>query len=64
MKRLIEFLFFRWERKVVNRGTESWFSIDATTGLRAGHNYTRDYVDYKLTNKFDGSEKIKRVYLN
>lgn len=26
--------------------------------------YERDYVDYKLTNKFDGSVKIKRKYLN
>lgn len=64
MKKIIEFLFFRWKKEIVKRGTERWFTRSGVTGTTMGDNYSRDYVEYKYTNKFDGSTKIKRVYLN
>lgn len=63
MKKLIEFLFFRWKKEIIRQGSETWQSSSF------GHNvpdsdFKRTYVDYKYTNKFDGSQKIKRKYLN
>lgn len=63
MKRFIEFLFFRWKQEIIKRGTESWSQKIMGTPI-TGSEYARDFVDYKLTNKFDGSTKIKRKYLN
>jgi hypothetical protein len=63
MKRLIEFLFFRWKKEVMSRGSEKWFQKIVGTPI-IGSEYIRDFVDYKYTNKFDGSTKIKREYLN
>lgn len=62
IKRIIEFLFFRWKREVIKQGNESWGRY--TPMEFKAFSYTRDYVDYKYTNKFDGSTKIKRKYLN
>lgn len=67
MKKIIEFLFFRWKKEIAGRGTEQWGSTPHANGLPLNSHtrkYTRDFVDYKYTNKFDGSTKIKRVYLN
>jgi len=67
MKRLYEFFFSRWKREIVDRGDESWETRwrNMTTGdVVSTHAYTRSFVDYKYTNKFDGSTKIKRKYLN
>lgn len=63
MIKLIEFLFFRWKKEIYKRGEEEWQKS------YLGHNipdseYRRSFVDYKYTNKFDGSTKIKRKYLN
>lgn len=63
MKRLIEFLFFRWKVTVHSRGTEKWTTYLYGSDLLS-HQYQRDYIEYKYTNKFDGSEKIKRKYIN
>jgi hypothetical protein len=67
MIKLIEFLFFRWKKEVVGRGAESWISTPVVGGVPmsgSSTRYARDWVDYKYTNKFDGSTKIKRKYLN
>lgn len=50
--------------EVVARGTEEWAQRGVLGRPFDGSEYSRDFVDYKLTNKFDGSTKIKRVYLN
>lgn len=62
--RLYEFFFSRWKKEVIKQGRESWFHKSAVTGLQLGASYQRDFIDYKYTNKFDGSTKIKRKYLN
>jgi hypothetical protein len=67
MKRLFEFLFDRWTSKVVSKGSETWERIyyENRSGLaRLREDYKRDYVEYELTNKFDGSKKIVKKYLN
>lgn len=63
MKRIIEFLFFRWKWEVIKRGKATF--IHNLHGVNMSNSeFEREYVDYKLTNKFDGSVKIKRKYLN
>jgi len=58
MKLLIEFLLFRWKKEIHARGEESWYYPGY------GRDGIRSFIDYKYTNKFDGSTKIKRKYLN
>lgn len=63
MKTIIEFLFFRWKVTIYARGEEKW--ITYLYGCESlGKEHLRNFIDYKYTNKFDGSEKIKRKYLN
>ena len=62
MKKLIDFLFFRWKREIIQEGSETW--IKRPYGYNLGYETERYFVKYKLTNKFDGSEKIEKVYLN
>lgn len=65
--RIYEFLFSRWKMEVVDRRSETWSNTPIVGGLpivSQATRYTRDYIDYKYTNKFDGSTKIKRKYLN
>ena len=62
MIRLLEYLFNRWKKEVVKQGSETW-TRHSPAGFKQ-FSYTRNYVDYKYTNKFDGSTKIKRKYLN
>lgn len=67
IKKIIEFLFFRWKCEVLERGDEKWSRITRSMGVileGSQQFYYRSYIDYKYTNKFDGSIKIKRVYLN
>ena len=62
MYRIWEFFFSRWKKEIIKRGSETWISRHPY--LRdLDTKFSRDYVEYKLTNKFDGSQKIKRVYL-
>lgn len=63
MMRFIEFLFFRWKCEVIERGIETWTMHSLSLPNRSIE-YQRNYIDYKYTNKFDGSVKIKRKYLN
>lgn len=51
--RIYEFLFDRWKSEIIEQGLHKF------TG-----GYHRDYVKYKLVNKFDGSIKIVMKYLN
>lgn len=60
--RLYEFFFSRWKKEVVKQGKETWNRY-SPMGFHQ-FSYTRDFIDYKYTNKFDGSIKIKRKYLN
>jgi len=62
MKRLIEFLFCRNKWEIIKRGEEEWTRY--MPPLNTPHIFKRDYVDYKITNKFSGSTKMKRKYLN
>ena len=65
MKRIYEFLFSRWKKEIYKRGEETWFKTCQYSGVAVPNSeYKRDYVEYKFTNKFDGSTKIKREYLN
>lgn len=61
--RTYEFFFDRWKKEIVGRGNENWTKTNSVTGFLI-KKYNRDYVDYKFTNKFDGSTKITREYLN
>ena len=63
MLKLWEFLFDRWKKEILNQGIETWQTTDSITGYCINE-YKRNYVDYRYTNKFDGSTKIKREYLN
>lgn len=63
MKRLIEFLFFRWKCEIADRGEERWGKTRNGRHI-PNSDYKRSFIDYKYTNKFDGSVKIKRKYLN
>lgn len=40
-----------------------WFETPEEADKRNNVSYTKDYVKYKYTNKYDGSVKIKKVYL-
>lgn len=65
--RIFEFFFSRWRKEVVDRGNEIWSSTPIVGGIpivTQATRYSRDWIDYKYTNKFDGSTKIKRKYLN
>ena len=61
--RIYEFFFDRWKIEIVKRGNETWQLFMGSIPI-PNSNYGRDYVDYKCKNKFDGSEKIVRKYLN
>lgn len=63
MKKLIEFIFFRWKTEIIEEGCEAWIKRPYDISS-LGYEVGRHFVKYKLTNKFDGSEKIKKVYLN
>lgn len=65
MKRLFEFFFSRWKKEVIETGTDTYFLRSKITGMQIPNSdFLREWVKYKYTNKFDGSEKIKKVYLN
>jgi hypothetical protein len=65
MKTLFEYLynffFNRWTSTIIEEGSGQW---RCKSILHADYSYQRKFVKYKLTNKFDQSEKIERVYLN
>ena len=67
MKSLFEyiynFFFNRWTSTVIEEGRETWVAAHNITGYET-RRYDRDFIKYKLTNKFDKSEKIKKVYLD
>jgi len=58
---IYNFLFNRWTKTIMEEGEENW---QCNSIIHGDYGYTRNFVKYKLTNKFDGSEKIKLVYLN
>lgn len=67
--RLYEFLFDRWTVSILEEIVEDWGYIPA--GVYKCEQipsiivkYKRTRVKYKLTHKFNGSEKIKIKYLN
>ncbi len=61
--RIYEFFFKRWKEEILEQGSEPWFR--SINGRRIpSSEYSRNYVVYKLTNKFDSSEKIRKEYLN
>jgi hypothetical protein len=60
---LYNFLFNRWTSTVIEEGIEDWSTTCNLTG-KTICNFNRSFVKYKLTNKFDQSEKIEKVYLN
>lgn len=62
MKKLYEFLFNRWKREVIEEGEDRFFNY--SFGVRVGDPFYRQFVKYKLTNKFDGSVKIEKKYLD
>ena len=61
--RLYEFLFDRWTVSIIDEGKETWTSRPYGIDAELKYSYTRYYVKYKLTNKFDGSVKIKKKYI-
>jgi hypothetical protein len=61
--RIYEFFFKRWKEEIIERGSETWSKTQYGINLPYSE-YKRNYVLYKLTNKFDSSEKIKKQYLN
>ena len=64
IKKIYEFFFSRWKCEIHGRCKATWHRYSTTTGMHiVGSDYEREYVDYKYTNKFDGSVKIKRIYL-
>lgn len=63
MIKLIEFIFFRWKKEIHARGQDTWVRNIGGVNL-TNSTYKRDFIEYKYTNKFDGSEKIKRKYIN
>jgi len=64
IKKIIEFLFFRWKCEIHARGQDTFIHMGIIGTVLPNSEFKRDYIDYKYTNKFDGSTKIKRVYLN
>lgn len=67
MKKIFQFLFNRYKREVVERGSESWYSVATYWGVpieNSKRTYLRDFVVYKITNTITGSEKIEKKYLN
>ena len=63
--RLYEFLFDRWVVTIERRGLETWITRSNVYGMEtAAHEYKRNFIEYRYKNKFDGSEKIVRKYLN
>lgn len=62
MKKLYEFLFNRWKVEVIEEGWDR-FKHQSVLWEDNGYFY-KEYVKYKYTNKFDGSVKIKKKYLN
>lgn len=62
--RLYEFLFDRWKITIEQQGIENRVKAFSTGISIPGSEFIRSFIDYKYTNKFDGSEKIVRKYLN
>ena len=56
-------IFNRCRKEVIGRGTDNWFRT--CHGVRIENSeFTRDYVEYKITDRVTGSEEIKREYIN
>ena len=62
VQRIYEFLFNRWKKEVIEEGQDRFYNY--SFGVKIGDAFYRQFVKYKLTNKFDGSVKIKKVYLD
>jgi hypothetical protein len=57
MKKIIDFLFFRWEQTIEERGSETWIDY-----LR-GNKFKKNYVIYRWKHKYVNREYLEKVYL-
>lgn len=54
-----------WKKEIVKQGDETWTMRKSYYGIEhSKYDYVRNYVTYKITNRWTGSETIKKVYLN
>lgn len=61
--RIYEFLFDRWTVSILEEGEERVYAgYDELYGFHLYEDVK--FIRYKLTHKFNGSEKIKIKYLN
>lgn len=60
--RIWDFFFNRWVSKIDSQGDASFFHTRYGVNI-PGSEFKKSYVIYKLTNKFDGSEKLIRKWL-
>lgn len=59
-------LFNRYRKVIVQEGDEGWTKIircDYTGAVLGKHNYSRNFVKYKIIDRVTGSETIKVEYL-
>ena len=57
-------LFNRYKKTIHKKGSDKWFRTNSLGYRIEGSDYSRDYVEYLITDRFTGSETIKREYLN
>ncbi len=57
-------MFNRYRRDIINRGIQGWASRDMFGCRIEGSQFKREFVDYKITDRVTGSERIEREYIN
>lgn len=55
--------FNRYKKTIYNQGKEPWARTNIRTGNVVNY-YSRNYVEYIITDRITGSQTIERKYLN
>lgn len=59
----IVFGFWPWSKEVAERGTETWCKTFGGHSM-PGTDFARNWVLYRVTNRYTGSVTLRKVYLD
>lgn len=58
-------IFNRYRKTIRKQGSETWTNRNYHYGIEMDkYEYTRNYVEYTVTDRVTGSETIEKEYLN
>ena len=54
-----------WKREDIEQNSETWVNRQTRLGVEISkYDYGRNFVKYKITNRYTGSVTIKKVYID